>query len=54
MKLRGHCHDVIALTASVQTEDRSNDKKGHFYMELQHSFEPFQKYHVKILLGDCN
>jgi exonuclease III len=28
--------------------------KGSFYEELEHVFDKFPKYHMKILLGDVN
>jgi len=36
------------------TEDKSDDMKDGFYKELEHVFDQFLKYHMKILLGDFN
>jgi len=36
------------------TEDKSDDIKDSFYEELEHVFNQFPKYHLKILLGDFN
>jgi exonuclease III len=35
-------------------EDKTDDIKDRFYEELEHVFDKFQKYHMKILLGDFN
>jgi hypothetical protein len=35
------------------TEDKDDDIKDIFYEELQQVYE-FPRYHMKILLGDCN
>jgi hypothetical protein len=36
------------------TEDKSDDMKDSFCKELVRVFDPFPKYHMKILLGDFN
>jgi hypothetical protein len=36
------------------TEDKCDDKKDSFYEELEGVFDQIPKYHMKILLGDCN
>jgi hypothetical protein len=36
------------------TEDKCDDTKDGFYGELEHVFDQFPKYHMKILLGDFN
>jgi hypothetical protein len=33
-------------------EDKIDDMKDSFYKELEHVFDKFPKYHMKILLGD--
>jgi hypothetical protein len=34
------------------TEDNVDDVKDHLYEELEHVFNKFLKYHMKILLRD--
>jgi hypothetical protein len=36
------------------TEEKSDDSKDSFYEELEHIFNHFPKYRMKILLGDFN
>ena len=36
------------------SEEKSDDSKDMFYMELEQDFDHFPKYHMKILLGDFN
>ena len=38
----------------TSSQDKSNDSKDSFYEELEQVFEHFPKYHMKIILGDCN
>jgi hypothetical protein len=48
--LRGrwcHCSDV-----HIPTEDKIDDVKDSFYEELEHVFDKFPKYHMKIMLED--
>jgi hypothetical protein len=40
------------LIAHVPTGDKIGDVKESFYEELEHAFDKFPKYHMKILLGD--
>jgi hypothetical protein len=49
--LRGY---IIAVKVHVPTEDKIDDVKGSFDEELEHVFDKFSKYHMKILLGDFN
>jgi hypothetical protein len=51
--LRGHWFHIIVLNVHASTEDKSDDVKDSFYVELEHIFNKF-KYHMKILLGDFN
>jgi hypothetical protein len=52
--LRGcWCH-IIVLNVHAATEDKTDDVKDSFYEELEHVFNKFPKYHMKILLGDFN
>jgi hypothetical protein len=34
------------------TEDETDDIKDSFFEELEHVFDKFPKYHMKVLLGD--
>ena len=38
----------------ASTKKKSGDSKDNFYEELEHIFYHFPKYHMKILLVDCN
>jgi hypothetical protein len=38
----------------AQTEDRSDNMRGNIYQELECVFDQLPKYHMKILLGNCN
>jgi hypothetical protein len=48
--LRGHWCDIIVLHEHAQTDDKSHDTKDNFYVELEHVFDQFLKYQIKILL----
>jgi exonuclease III len=52
--LRGRWCDIIILDVHAPTEDKFDNMKDKFYEELEHVFNKFPKYHVKILLGDFN
>jgi hypothetical protein len=52
--LRGHWFHVIVLNVHAPTEDETNYVKDCFYEELEHIFDKFPKYYMKILLGDLN
>jgi hypothetical protein len=52
--LRGRCCHIIVLNVLTPTEDKTDDVKDSFFEELELVFDKFQKYHMKILLGDCN
>jgi exonuclease III len=54
MILRGRWCNVIVLNVHVPTEEKIDDIKDRFYEELEQVFGKFQKYHMKILLGDFN
>jgi hypothetical protein len=47
---------IILLSGNVPapTEDKSDHTKDSFSEELEHVFDQFLKYHVKIMLGDFN
>jgi hypothetical protein len=49
---RGLSYDIIVLNVHAPTEDKIDDMKDRFYKELEHVFDKFPKYHMKILLGD--
>jgi hypothetical protein len=51
--LRGDWCGIIALNAHAPTEDKI-DMKDSFYEELEHVFDKFPKYHMKMLLGDSS
>jgi hypothetical protein len=52
--LRGRWCDIIVLNVHATTEDKTDDMKDRFYEELEHVFNKFSKYHIKILLGNFN
>jgi exonuclease III len=45
---------IIVLEVHAPTEDKIGDVKDSFYEELEHVFNKFPKYRMKILLGDFN
>ncbi|PNF19100.1 hypothetical protein B7P43_G10545, partial [Cryptotermes secundus] len=45
---------VLGATLGTLTEDKIEDIKDRFYEELEHVFEKFPKYTMKILQGDLN
>jgi hypothetical protein len=50
--LRGYwCHTIV-LNVHSQTEDKTDDVKDSFHEELEHVFDKFPKYHMKISSGD--
>jgi hypothetical protein len=49
--LRGRWCDIIVLNAHAPTEDKTDDTKNRFYVELEHVFDKFPKYHMKNLLN---
>jgi hypothetical protein len=52
--LRGHWFHIIILNVHAPTEDKTDDVKDSFYEELEHVFNKFPKYHMKILLEYFN
>jgi hydroxypyruvate isomerase len=52
--LRGRWCDIIILNVHAPTEDKIDDMRDRFYEELEHVFDKFPKYHMKILLRDFN
>jgi hypothetical protein len=47
------CH-ISDLNVHAPTEDKTHNVKDSFYEELEHVFDKFPKYRMKILLGDFN
>ena len=55
MVMRGRWCNIIVLNLHAPSEEKSDDSKDSFYEELEQGFfYHFSKYHMKILLGDCN
>jgi hypothetical protein len=52
--LGGRWCDIIALNAHASTEEKSDDSKNCFHVELEQVFHHFPNYHMKIRLGDLN
>jgi hypothetical protein len=50
--LRGRCRDIIVLNVHAPTKDKIDDMKDRFYEELEHVFDKFPIYHMKILSRD--
>jgi hypothetical protein len=51
--LRGHWYHIIDLNIHAQTEIKADDVKDGFYKELEHVFDKFHKYHMKIVRFHC-
>jgi hypothetical protein len=51
---RVHWFHTIVLHGHAPTEDKTDDVKDSFYEELEHIFDKFPKYHLKILSRDFN
>jgi hypothetical protein len=45
---------TIILNVHVPTENKTDNMKDRFYEELEHVFDKFPKYQMKIMLGDFN
>jgi len=52
--LRGRWHNIIVVNVHASSEEKSDEAKDSFYEELEQVFDQFPKYHMKMLLGDCN
>jgi exonuclease III len=52
--LRVRWFHIIVVNVHATTEDEIDDAKDSFYEELEHIFDKFPKYHMKVLLGDFN
>ena len=46
--------NIIVLNMHATSEEKSDSSKDSFYEELEHVFDHFNKYDMKILLGDFN
>jgi hypothetical protein len=46
--------ETIVLNVHAPTENKSDYMNNSFYQELEHVFDRFPKYHMKILLGHFN
>jgi len=52
--LRGHWCNIIVVNVHAPSAEKSDEAKESFYEELEHVFDYFRKYHMKMLLGDFN
>jgi hypothetical protein len=52
--LRGCWSNIIVLNVHSPTENKIDDMKDSFYEDLEHVFDKFPKFHIKMLLGDFN
>jgi len=52
--LRGRWCNIIFLNVYAPSEEKSDDSKDSFYVELEQVFDNFPKYHMNIILGDFN
>jgi exonuclease III len=52
--LRGRWFHIIVLNVHAPTENKTDDVKDSFFEELEHIFDKFPTYHMKILIGDFN
>jgi exonuclease III len=52
--MTGRWSNIIVLNVHAPSEEKSDQSKDSFYEELEHVFDHFTKYHMKILLGDFN
>ena len=52
--LRGRWSNIIFLNVQPPSEEKNDDSKDSFHEELEQASDHFPKYHMKILLEDCN
>jgi len=52
--LRGRWRNIIVVNVHAPSEGKSDESKDSIYEELEQVFDQFSKYHMKMLLGDCN
>jgi hypothetical protein len=48
--LRGHWCHIIVLNVHAPTENKTDDVKDSFYVELECVFDKLSKYHMEVLL----
>jgi len=46
--------NISVLFLHTLTDEKSDDSIDSFYEEVDHVFDHFPKYHIKIMLGDYN
>jgi hypothetical protein len=51
--LGGYCCDIIVLNVYAPV-DKTDDTKDSLFKKLEHVFDQFLKYNIKILLGDLD
>jgi hypothetical protein len=51
--VRGHLCDTTTLNVHAPIEDKIDDMKDRFYEELEHVFDKFPKYYMKIRRFQC-
>ena len=51
---RGRWRNIIVINVLATIEEKSDESKDSFYVELEQMFDYFPKFHMKILLGDFN
>ena len=52
--LRGRWCNVTFLNVRAPSEEKTDDSKRCFYVELEQIFDNFPKFDTKILTGDYN
>jgi hypothetical protein len=52
--LKGPWCNITVLNVHAPSEEKSDDSKHSFYMELEQVLDHFPKYTMKVLLGDFN
>ena len=52
--LRDRWCNIIVLNVHVPSEEKGDDSKESFYVELEQVFNHFHKYHMKTVSGDFN
>jgi hypothetical protein len=52
--LRGRWCHIIVLNVHAPTENKTDDVKDSFYVEVERVLDKFPNYHMNILLGDFN
>jgi len=52
--LRGRWLNITVVNVHAPSEEKSDEEKDNFYVELEQVFDHFPKYHRKMLLGDFN